>query len=379
MTRTMEPLPGRRRRHPVVQLPVLLCAEARLVAFVRARQRAARLRRGAGGHPTTCAVVRPVRSPRSTTRALTRARTPGWSPSPTEAPSGCVTSSTPPVSSPIPKRPEIAGLDDFGGETLHTARWDENVGPPAADVSPSSGRERRRFRSSRRSPTEVEHLTVFQRTPIWCLPRGDVALPLGAAVGAQARARHQAGHARRQPRCSWSWRSPWWPTSIGRCTVTNLLRAGGARVPTAAGEGPGAAERGSRPSYPLGCKRPSFHNSYLSTYNRDDVTLEDNPIERITAEGVTTASGTHHQADVLIAPPPASRCTRRATSRSTRSPAGGARTSRPGGTSIATRAYHGISVPGFPNYFFMLGPYGWNGSSYFTPPSRTRLATSCAA
>jgi cyclohexanone monooxygenase len=29
------------------------------------------------------------------------------------------------------------------------------------------------------------------------------------------------------------------------------------------------------------------------------------------------------------------------------------------------QAYEGVSVPGFPNYFYMFGPYGYNGSSYF--------------
>ena len=29
------------------------------------------------------------------------------------------------------------------------------------------------------------------------------------------------------------------------------------------------------------------------------------------------------------------------------------------------QAYQGVSVPGFPNLFTILGPYGYNGSSYF--------------
>ena len=29
------------------------------------------------------------------------------------------------------------------------------------------------------------------------------------------------------------------------------------------------------------------------------------------------------------------------------------------------QAYQGVSVPGFPNFFTILGPYGYNGSSYF--------------
>ena len=29
------------------------------------------------------------------------------------------------------------------------------------------------------------------------------------------------------------------------------------------------------------------------------------------------------------------------------------------------QAYEGVSVPGFPNMFMILGPYGFNGASYF--------------
>jgi cation diffusion facilitator CzcD-associated flavoprotein CzcO len=54
------------------------------------------------------------------------------------------------------------------------------------------------------------------------------------------------------------------------------------------------------PIYAMGCKRPSFHNEYLATYNRDDVLLETDPIAQITADGVVTQSGTVHDVDVLI-------------------------------------------------------------------------------
>lgn len=30
------------------------------------------------------------------------------------------------------------------------------------------------------------------------------------------------------------------------------------------------------------------------------------------------------------------------------------------------QAFEGVSVPGFPNHFNIFGPYGYNGSSYFT-------------
>ena len=62
---------------------------------------------------------------------------------------------------------------------------------------------------------------------------------------------------------------------------------------------------------------------------------------------------------------PASRSSTPATCRPIPSPAGAARTSRRSGPRTARQAYEGVSVPGFPNYFWMFGPYGYNGSSYF--------------
>ena len=40
------------------------------------------------------------------------------------------------------------------------------------------------------------------------------------------------------------------------------------------------------PDYDLGCKRPSFSNSYLPTFNRENVHLETTSIEAITPTGV---------------------------------------------------------------------------------------------
>ncbi len=54
------------------------------------------------------------------------------------------------------------------------------------------------------------------------------------------------------------------------------------------------------PQYGLGCKRPSFSNEYLATFNRDNVLLETTPIEAITSGGVRTADGALHEIDVLV-------------------------------------------------------------------------------
>src|SRR6185503_14707731 len=54
------------------------------------------------------------------------------------------------------------------------------------------------------------------------------------------------------------------------------------------------------PRYAVGCKRPGFHNTYLSTFNRDNVSLVTEPIDKITGSGVATTDGESHDVDVLI-------------------------------------------------------------------------------
>ena len=129
------------------------------------------------------------------------------------------------------------------------------------------------------------------------------------------------------------------------------------------------------PRYAVGCKRPGFHNTYLTTFNRDNVSLVTEPIDKITGSGVATTDGETHEVDVLIL----------ATGFKVMDaddvltyPVSG-----PGGRSLSRfwddhrlQAYEGVSIPGFPNFFTVFGPYGYVGSSYFaliesqTPPHR---------
>ena len=83
-----------------------------------------------------------------------------------------------------PKAPDIEGVEAFAGTTLHTARWDQDAdlagkrvavigtGASAVQLIPAIA-------------AEVEHLTVFQRTPIWCLPKLDAAAARAHARGAR--------------------------------------------------------------------------------------------------------------------------------------------------------------------------------------------------
>ncbi|MFF0637628.1 flavin-containing monooxygenase [Nocardia sp. NPDC004151] len=259
-----------------------------------------------------------------------------------------------------PKLPDIAGAERFRGVTMHTARWDHDIdlrgkrvgiigtGASAIQIIPEIA-------------PRVSELVVFQRTPIWCLPRPDAPMP----PVARALMRLPGG----QFVTRWisqAFVELTFPLSAHYYKVLPIVKLG---------ERTGLAHLRDQvrdpeirakltPDYALGCKRPSFSNDYLKTFNRENVTLETDPITEITASGLRT-TGRHHQVDVLIM------ATGFKVMESGNMPtfdlhgSGGLRLEDWWDTH-RLQAYEGVSVPGFPNFFTIIGPYGYNGASYFT-------------
>ena len=259
-----------------------------------------------------------------------------------------------------PKPPEIAGLDTFSGPVMHTARWDHDqdlrgkrvgvigTGASAVQVIPSI------------APV-AERLTVFQRTPIWCLPK------LDRPISGGLRSLLRVPFGRRPARiASQAFVELTFPLPAHFHGIVPLSRVGEKVCRDFLEKQVRDPEVRDKltPRYALGCKRPGFSNDYLRTFNRDNVLLETSGIEAVTPDGVRVAGGVSHPLDVLVLatgfkvfepgnmPPYPVRGT--------------------GGVDLAGwwdenrfQAYEGVSVPGFPNLFTILGPYGYNGSSYF--------------
>jgi cation diffusion facilitator CzcD-associated flavoprotein CzcO len=76
----------------------------------------------------------------------------------------------------VPKLPDIDGVDCFDGVTMHTARWDHSKDLTAKRVA-IIGTGASAVQIIPEIAPIVSHLTVFQRTPIWCFPKLDVPLP----------------------------------------------------------------------------------------------------------------------------------------------------------------------------------------------------------
>lgn len=244
--------------------------------------------------------------------------------------------------------------------TIHTARWDHSqdltgrrvavigTGASAVQVIPQIA-------------PKVSSLIVFQRTPIWCFPKFDVPLPAPIRWAMKI-----PGGKALQRLASQAYVEATFPIAAQYFTVFPLakrMEAAGRAYLRRQVHDPVLRDR-LTPRYAVGCKRPGFHNTYLSTFNRDYVTLVVDPIDRITPDGVVTVDGTAHDVDVLIL------ATGFKVMDSDNIPTfavtgtGGQRLSR-FWDEHRLQAYEGVSVPGFPNMFSVFGPYGYVGSSYF--------------
>lgn len=105
------------------------------------------------------------------------------------------------------------------------------------------------------------------------------------------------------------------------------------------------------PDYTLGCRRLTPGEGYLESFLLDTVTLEKSPIARITETGITTASGMHHELDVIVC------ATGFDVSHVPHYPVTGRN-----GTTLASlwssepESYLSVACPDMPNYFIFTGP-----------------------
>ncbi len=243
-----------------------------------------------------------------------------------------------------PHVPTLPGSADFRGPQLHAARWDPTVelrdrtvavigaGATAVQLGPELARVARK-------------VTLLQRTPPFVLPRKDHLY-----AGWQKWAfRHVplAGRAYRawiylalEARFPAMRHGSWLGKLVHRLALRNLARQ--IRDP--------ALRAKLTPAYPFGCKRIAISDDYYAALARPNVELVTAAIERVTADAIVTAEGTH-AADVIVY----------ATGfEATRFLAPMEIIGRDG--SLAERwrtgaeAYHGITVAGFPNLFLLYGP-----------------------
>ncbi len=260
-----------------------------------------------------------------------------------------------------PKTPDIPGLDDFTGTAMHTARWNHDhdlsgervavigTGASAVQTIPEVAKVAR-------------ELVVFQRTPIWCLPKPD--RPLRGRFGGLLSRLPGAKQVARVASQVFVETTFTFPAHLnGLVPVASIGEKVGRDFLKSEVHDPEVRDKLS-PRYALGCKRPGFSNDYLRTFNRDNVTLETTPVESIGTGSIRTADGTEYEVDTIVL---ATGFKVFETGNMPPYPVRGANglDLEQFWTENRFQAYQGVSVPGFPNLFTILGPYAYNGSSYF--------------
>ena len=91
-----------------------------------------------------------------------------------------------------PKLPDVPGLVDFAGEVFHSARWDHDVDLTGKRVA-VVGTGARAIQFIPEIADRVAHMTVFQRTAPWVLPRTERPITPRRARALQARPRRPGG------------------------------------------------------------------------------------------------------------------------------------------------------------------------------------------
>lgn len=250
-----------------------------------------------------------------------------------------------------PRMPEIAGLDSFAGTIAHSARWDE--------ATPLDGR---RIGIVGNGSTGVQivsalggragKLSHFQRSPQWIMPV--LNEPYDEA---------QREAFRRDPALIDAIRyDEEYLANVLRFTE-GIIRPDSEEMQFIEAMVLGYLEQGVvdpvlreklRPDYRAACKRLIFSPDYYQVVQQHDVNIVIDGIDRIEAQGIRTTDGVLHELDLIIL----------ATGfHSDRFIRPAVVTGR-GGVALDdvwrthVTAYNAISIPDFPNFFFLNGPTG---------------------
>ncbi len=287
-----------------------------------------------------------------------------------------------------PKLARIDGMSSFMGDSFHTSRWDYNIdlkgkrvgiigtGATAVQAVPELAKIVKELYVFQRTPssidvrdqreTSVEEFEEWAKEPGWAKARrarfakisqGRTALKANDdyLAGKVADYRERKQHAEQI--------SP--EELVQRQLDSNfrIMEQIRARVDAVVEDPVTAAAL--KPYYPYGCKRPTFHDEYLPTFNLPHVHLVDTAprgVSEINERGVVH-DGTEYPVDVLIY---ATGFQWMATSTFNMIVGREGRTLRDKWQEEGTKTFLGLHSKGFPNLFIVSGPQGGGGSFNFT-------------
>src|SRR6201995_66506 len=192
----------------------------------------------------------------------------------------------------VPNIPTIPDRDTFGRCVFHSARWDHSTSRAGEGVA-SIGSGASAVQYVPAIAAETEHLTVFQRTPIWVAPRIDDPFTseqqeLFASDPAEALKVRDAAFQQYEV-----------ADFNVESDMTKMLTEMSYNYLMKKVSDPQLRSK-LLPDYPVGCKRPLQSKTWFPVFDLPNVTLETAPIVAFTEQGLRTADGVEHRADTVI-------------------------------------------------------------------------------
>ncbi len=261
-----------------------------------------------------------------------------------------------------PRTPDIPGIASFEGKVVHTTAWDHDyryegrrvavigTGASAVQVIPELAKD-------------AAELTVYQRTATHVIPKVDFSISppmqrLFERVPAAQRALRWVSDVLLEiimVVMALHFRQSRGRGNISASDLAKINRFRWIRDKELRGK--------LTPDYDLGCKRPTFSNSFYRAFTKPQVHLETNPIERIEADGIVTADGRKTLIDTLVLATgfdlwEANFPAIEVVGRKGRNLGKWWRETR-------FQAYQGVTMPYFPNYLGLASPFAFSGLSFF--------------
>jgi len=261
-----------------------------------------------------------------------------------------------------PHVPDIPGITGFDGRIIHTTAWDDCYDPTGERVA-IIGTGATAVQLIPELAKKAADLTVYQRTPIWVVPKFDPPI--------SERVRRLYARIPLTQRVIRAITDAIYELMVSVAILNNRTLRG--RFNIAAGDLAKMHRFASirdkqlrdrlTPDYDFGCKRPTFSNSYYRTFTKPHVHLQDSGIARIDADGIVAEDGTKTVVDTLVLATgfdlwesnfPAIEIIGR-----------GGRNLGKWWRDTRFQAYQGVTMPFFPNYLSLASPYGFLGLNFF--------------
>lgn len=246
-----------------------------------------------------------------------------------------------------PAYPEIEGLETFEGEAFHSMHWRHDLDFSDRRVAViGTGASAIQFVPW--LADNAAHVTVCQRTPPWILPKRD------RVFSDAEKARFRSAPIFKQIRRWLTYGSLEWRAAAFAAHPKLMSVLGRPARKFLEEQVPDPELRAKlTPNYTIGCKRVLLSNDYYPALMKPHVDLVTEPIARATPTGLVFADGREIEVDAIVY----------GTGFRATDMLGAIEFVGEGGRRLSdewadgeAEAFYGLSVAGYPNLFYLVGP-----------------------